>query len=195
MTEPGSGEGIQELFERIGRREQAALTELYDRTGKLLFGLAQKILGDPEAAGEVLLDTYTHVWKSPAARDVNLQPLDLLLKITRAYAIARWGESHRTRHHAPPSVTATRTVAPAAQKVARFQLESLAPMQREILDWAYFSGMGVDEIAARIGTPGGAVKAHVRMGLNRLCRTIELHESQESHASIDEPDGEEGAMR
>ncbi|MDR1727629.1 MAG: hypothetical protein LBT74_06835 [Acidobacteriota bacterium] len=173
-------EGLAGLLERIGKKEQEALAELYDRTGRLLFGLASKVLDDAEAAAQALLDTYTHIWRhSPAstAPDAPVQPLDWLVKTARTYAVARLVSSRRRRQPpATPSLDAPGTVAPAEQKVARFQLEALAPMQREVLNWAYFSGLSADEIAGRIGTPVGAVRAHVRMGLNRLGKTPEIHE-------------------
>ena len=180
VTEPECG-NIPELLEKIEKGEREALAELYDRTSSLLFGLALKILEDPTVAEAALLDTYLYIWKHPAPHDADLQPLDRLLKTVRTYAIARLGEScHRQRQTTTSSEAVARTVAPAEQKVARFQLEALAPMQREILDWAYFSGLSANEIAARIGTPAGAVRAHVRMGLNRLCKTLELHEPEAS---------------
>ena len=181
VAEPECG-NIPELLEKIGKGEREALAELYDRTSSLLFGLALKILEDSTAAEEALLDTYLYIWKHPASHDADLQPLDRLLKTVRTYAIARLGEScRRQRQTATPyDETVTRTVVPAEQKVARFQLEALAPMQREILDWAYFSGLSANEIAARIGTPAGAVRAHVRMGLNRLCKTLEINEPETS---------------
>ena len=54
------------------------------------------------------------------------------------------------------------------QKDARARFESLASKQREVLDWAFCSGLSAEEIAARTGMPVGAVKTHVRIGLNRL---------------------------
>jgi len=167
---PSAGaDDLAALFARIAKKEQSALGELYDRTGRLLFGLAMKILDDADAASQTLLDAYTHVWKEPVPPEDGSQPLDRLLKTTRTYAIARLVASRRRRQQLAPSPeSAAKTVAPAEQRVAHFQLDALAPMQREILTWAYFSGLSADEIAGRIGTPVGAVRAHVRMGLNRL---------------------------
>ena len=180
VAEPECG-NIPVLLEKIGKGEQEALAELYDRTSSLLFGLALKILEDPTVAEEALLDTYLYIWNHPVPHDADPQPLDRLLRTVRTYAIARLGENcRRQRQTATSSEIAAGTVVPAEQKVARFQLEALAPMQREILDWAFFSGLSANEIAARIGTPAGAVRAHVRMGLNRLCKTLEINEPEAS---------------
>lgn len=60
------------------------------------------------------------------------------------------------------------TVDPERQELARVSIGSLVPAQQEILAWAYYSGLSGTEIAAQIGKPIGAVKTHVRLGLNKL---------------------------
>jgi len=66
------------------------------------------------------------------------------------------------------------------QKDARARFESLASKQREVLDWAFCSGLSAEEIAVRTGMPIGAVRTHVRIGLNRLGKDTDF--SKTNHA-------------
>lgn len=57
------------LIEKIAAGDQSALTSLYDRTGRQVFGLVLRVVGDPSAAEEVLLDVYTQVWRQALGYD------------------------------------------------------------------------------------------------------------------------------
>ena len=167
---------ISELFQKIGQGEKNALFELYDRTGGLIYGLALKILGNPADAEEALLNIYARIWEDSVSYNKDYPPLACLVIIARAHAHARLYETHRPYTPLPPAATDARdkTAISREQEDARARLETLAPKQREVLDWAFFSGLSAEEIAARTGIPTGAVKTHVRIGLNRLGKKNEL---------------------
>ena len=165
---------ISDLFLKIKNGEKDALFDLYDLTGGLLFGLTLKILGNAADAGEALIDIYTRIWKDPISCNTGYPPLAWLVMIARAHALTRL---HETRRSYTPTQTAAensaekKTFTNEEQKNARARFEALAPKQREILDWAFYSGLSAEEIAARTGATAGAVKTHVRIGLNRLGKT------------------------
>jgi RNA polymerase sigma-70 factor (ECF subfamily) len=171
---------ISDLFRKIGQGERDALFDLHDRTGRLLFGLTLKILGNHAAAGEALLDFYVRIWKNPAFCDSDHHPLTWLVMAARAHALARLYESRRV--YAPTQTKVAtdgceKNAANMEQKNARIRFESLAPIQRDILDWTFYSGLGAGEIAVRTGTPAGAIRTHVRIGLNRLSQASEFPET------------------
>ena len=168
---PLDNETALALIGRIAGGDKSSLAILYDRTSRLLFGLVVRILGDGASAEEALLDIYTHVWKHSASYDSRRRPLEWLTTIARDRALARlhWSSPDKRRQgHSAGSPRPTLTVAPDQQKLARLSMESLAPAQREILEWAYYSGLSCGEIAAQTGKPLGAVKTHVRQGLSKL---------------------------
>ena len=168
---PLSNEAVVALLKRIEEGDQSALTTLYDKTSRLLYGLVLRILGDRTSAEEALLDVYTHIWKEPASCDPVLSPLEWLTTIARARAIARlhWNKQlKRKSAFQARNLDPAMTVAPDRQELARQSLGSLVPAQQEILGWAYYSGLSCSEIAAQIGKPVGAVKTHARLGLNKL---------------------------
>jgi RNA polymerase sigma-70 factor, ECF subfamily len=163
------------LIGKIREGDVSSLAALYDKTGCLLFGLILKILGDRGLAEETLLDVYTHIGKEAASCDTGHLPIEWLLSVARTHAIAKlhWRKQSRKQREfsaAPPDSIAT--VAPEEQKLARSAWESLIPIQQEILDWIFYSGLSCSEIAAQIGKPFGAVKTHACLGLSKLSEIL-----------------------
>ena len=159
------------LIGKIGDGDQSAFVTLYDKTNRLLFGLASRILGDRALAEEAVLDIYTHIWKQAASYDPRIMPLEWMTSIarTRAIALLHWSKRNKRKREVPAgSGESTMTVAPEEETSARSHIESLSPAQREIMDWIYFSGLSCSEIAAQIGKPIGAVRTHTRLGMSKL---------------------------
>lgn len=50
------------LADRMKRGEAAALSELYDSTASLVYGLMLRVLGETEAAQQALVDAYARAW-------------------------------------------------------------------------------------------------------------------------------------
>src|ERR687889_2147208 len=69
MTEPGPGD--DELIAAIARGDQPALLALYDRYGRMGYGLAYRILGDAGAAEEAMQDAYLRVWRRASTFDAS----------------------------------------------------------------------------------------------------------------------------
>lgn len=169
--------GISSLFREIERGEKSALFDLYCRTSGLLFGMMLKILGNRKDAEEALLSIYTSIWKSPVPHNVDHSPLVWLIMIARAHALKRLYETRRA--YLPTDMYARvgvdeKTASNNEQENARVSFESLAPRQHEILDWAFCSGLSAEEIAIKVGLPVNAIKTHVRIGLNHLCKVSEF---------------------
>lgn len=159
------------LMEKIRSGDKGALLILYDRSCRLLFGLIYRIVGEQSRAEEALLDVYTRIWKDASSLIPGQSPLEWMLAAARSRSIAmlHWNRTERknddfsTEHH-----DAAMTVLPELQKIARASVGSLVPLQRDILNRAYFSGLSSVEIAAQTGKPLGVVKTHTRLGLNKL---------------------------
>jgi RNA polymerase sigma-70 factor, ECF subfamily len=52
------------LLERIGQRDEEALSALYDRYGGWVFSEAKRILRDTGAAEEILQDLFFQAWRT-----------------------------------------------------------------------------------------------------------------------------------
>jgi RNA polymerase sigma-70 factor, ECF subfamily len=166
-----ANEQILALIRKIETGDSSALMTLYDGTNRLIFGLIMRVLGDRTYAEEALLDVYTKVWKHSASCSSEISPLEWLLTIARRCALSQGHWTKRDNAKKDMSRGArdsAMTVAPGQQNLARLALDSLTPAQRELLEWAYYSGLSCSEIAVQIGKPVGAVKTHIRLGLGKI---------------------------
>jgi RNA polymerase sigma-70 factor (ECF subfamily) len=163
---------LSSLIKKSGEGDRAAFAALYDGTSSLVFGLLLRILTERTVAEEVLLDVYTRIWKESASHDPeDFMPLEWIISLARTCAISRLDETREGRKRTlpdPAEPDPEMTVAPAMQTHARSSLGSLTPPQKEFLDWAFYTGLSCNEIAARSGKPVGAVKIHTRIGMSKL---------------------------
>src|ERR687896_823836 len=69
MTDLGPGD--DKLITAVARGDQAALLALYDRHGRMGYGLAYRILGDAGAAEEAVQDAYLRIWRRASTFDAQ----------------------------------------------------------------------------------------------------------------------------
>ena len=173
------GPGDDELIAAVARGNQPALLALYDRHGRMGYGLAYRILGDAGAAEEAVQDAYLRLWRRAATFDAQRGGArSWLLTIVHHCAI----DLLRRRAGAPPVVAgldemADRRSVPDAWREVSGRLEServrtaverLPTEQRRAIELAFFDGLTHREIAERDGLPLGTVKGRLRLGLKRL---------------------------
>ena len=168
------------LIMRVAAGDQSALTDLYDTTSRLVFGLILRVVGDRSTAEEVLLDVYTQVWRQAATYDQKRgAPLAWLMTIARTRGIDRLRSGKYDHLHKEPldsigEATATTaspeedTVTAERQRLVRSALERLSAEQREVIELAYYSGLSHSEIALRLGQPLGTVKTRTRLAMMKL---------------------------
>ena len=78
------------LLDRIARRDQGGLAELYDRHCRLLFSLILRILRDRGEAEDVLQEVFVRVWDRADSYNPSLgTPAAWLVRISRNRAIDR----------------------------------------------------------------------------------------------------------
>ena len=165
------------ILERIVRRDERAVGELYDRHHRLLFGLILRILRDRSESEEVLQEVFMQVWTRAATYNVALgSPAGWLVRIARNRAIDRLRANTvrlRAVEEAPPPVDATVTPEVQAtqseqQRAVAGALDALPPDQRVLIEQAYFLGLTQSELAERFKLPLGTVKTRIRTGMLAL---------------------------
>ncbi|HEX8723651.1 MAG TPA: sigma-70 family RNA polymerase sigma factor [Pyrinomonadaceae bacterium] len=168
-----------EMIREIAGGDGQALAALYDATSRTVYGLLLRILSDPSAAEEVLLDVYSQVWRRAGSYSPERgKPLAWLTTIARSRAIDRVRRGRQEQQLTAPLDEAARAAegesveegvrAGEVRAVLRAALERLAPEQREVIELAYYGGMSHSEIAAARGLPLGTVKTRTRLGMMRL---------------------------
>jgi RNA polymerase sigma-70 factor (ECF subfamily) len=172
-----SEERLGTLIQAIARGDAQALATLYDATSALVYGLALRIVRDPSAAEDVVIEVYMQVQRlAPAYEPARGTPSGWLLTLTRSRAIDRFRvESLRQQREAPleiatsvPALTPDPEAASTAtelQRAVRTALLALSPEQRQVIEIAYYAGLSHSEIAARLQQPLGTVKTRLRTGM------------------------------
>lgn len=168
----------------IQQRDDAALGELYDRYGRLAFGLAYRILGERGVAEDVVQDAFLSVWRRASSFQAGRgSARSWLMSIVHNAAIdRRRGRYRREQSDVQLDDVAYRletdaeeTFAVVAEGIAaeqvRVALDELPLEQRQAIELAYFGGLTHQEIADRTVTPLGTVKSRMRLGLRKL-RTL-----------------------
>jgi RNA polymerase sigma-70 factor (ECF subfamily) len=177
MTDPGADD--DELIAAVARGEHPALLALYDRHGRVAYGLAYRVLGDAGAAEEAVQDAFLRVWQRAASFDpargavrswlltiVHHRAIDLLRRRASAPAVIAGLDEIAER---PATTDTWRVVAGHLERErVRAALAALPGEQRRAIEMAYFEGLTHREIAAQEGLPLGTVKGRLRLGLQRL---------------------------
>ncbi len=166
------------LVALVARGDESALAELYDRVGRVAYGLAFRVLRDDRLAEDAVQDAFLAVWRTAAAfraERAKASTWILTLVHRRAVDVVRREERRRTE----PLDDATRDTATSesAEDAAwlgferdRVQeaLRQLPDTQREAIELAYYGGYSQSELAERLGQPLGTIKSRMFAGLARL---------------------------
>jgi len=159
--------------------DQTAMAEFYDQTHPLVYGLALRILADPAAAEDVMVEVYTQYWTQAGGYDPSRgSPSAWLMTMTRSRAIDARRARGRDLASEPlaaagdPASDApdpeALTVAGERHRVVHAALAELSAERRQLVELAYFAGMSHGEIAARLGQPLGTVKTRIRSAMMQL---------------------------
>ena len=158
------------------RSEQSALAELYDRYGRVAYGLALRVLRDEKLAEDAVQEAFLSIWRT-ASRFVpergKASTWILTLVHRRAVDLVRREERRRAdslEQAAEPSAGSVDEEAWVRLQRERVQaaLRQLPDQQREAIELAYYGGFTQSELAERLGQPLGTIKSRMFMGLARL---------------------------
>jgi RNA polymerase sigma-70 factor, ECF subfamily len=167
------------LLAAIRDRDERAIALLYDRYGRLAYGLAYRVLGDRGAAEDVVQEAFLSAWRRAESFETARGSVRTwLLSIVHHRAIDRLrGTAGRTRQDAPiDDFERTlaiddpwREVAQVIQReTLRRALATLPEAQRRAVEMAYFDGYTQQEIATAMAVPVGTVKGRLRLAMQRL---------------------------
>jgi RNA polymerase sigma factor (sigma-70 family) len=167
------------LVALVARGDESALAELYDRTGRVAYGLAFRVLRDERLAEDAVQEGFLALWRTAAAFRAERSKAStwiLTLVHRRAVDLVRREERRRAEPladevaaHAGEAVT-TEEAAWLRFERERVQnaLGQLPDVQREAIELAYYGGFTQSELAERLGVPLGTIKSRMFAGLARL---------------------------
>lgn len=164
------------LLALVSRSDNAALAELYDRYGRVAYGLAVRILRDPALAEDAVQEAFLAVWRSAGSFRADwAKPSTWILTLVHRKAVDLVRREQRRRSsplEAAPQEAAGATDEEVAllarRRIVQDALRRLPDEQREALELAYYGGFTQSELAERLGQPLGTVKSRMFTGLRRL---------------------------
>ena len=167
------------LVALVARGDEPALGELYDRVGRIAYGIAFRVLRDDRLAEDAVQEGFLAVWRSAAtfrAERAKASTWIVTLVHRRAVDLVRREERRRTepldleQRDAPDPVGSAEDEAWLGFERERVQrlLRMLPDTQREALELAYYGGYSQAELAERLGVPLGTIKSRMFAGLSRL---------------------------
>jgi RNA polymerase sigma-70 factor (ECF subfamily) len=161
----------------VARSDQSALAELYDRFGRLAYGVALRVLRDEKLAEDAVQEGFLAAWRAadrfmPERAKASTWLLTLVHR--RAVDLVR-REERRRAESLPDDVEHASTESAEEDAWLRFErervqsaLKRLPDQQREALELAYYGGFTQSELAERLGQPVGTIKSRMFAGLTRL---------------------------
>ena len=159
------------------RGDELALAELYDRFGRVAYGLALRVLRDGALAEDAVQEAFLAVWRTAARFSperakastwiltiVHRRAVDVVRREQRRAAEPLPAEGQEALDESAADVVWLRFERERVQRALR----SLPDQQREALELAYYGGFSQAELADRLGQPLGTIKSRMFAGLRRL---------------------------
>jgi RNA polymerase sigma factor (sigma-70 family) len=167
------------LVALVARGDESALAELYDRVGRVAYGLAFRVLRDERLAEDAVQEGFLALWRTAAAFRAERSKAStwiLTLVHRRAVDLVRREERRRVEPLADDvAAQAGQTETTEEAAWLRFERErvqnalgQLPDVQREAIELAYYGGFSQSELAERLGVPLGTIKSRMFAGLSRL---------------------------
>jgi RNA polymerase sigma factor (sigma-70 family) len=167
------------LVALVARGDESALAELYDRVGRVAYGLALRVVRDERLAEDAVQEGFLALWRTAAAfraERAKASTWILTLVHRRAVDVVR-REERRRAEPLGEELAAQAGESETTEEAAwlRFErervqdaLRQLPDVQREAIELAYYGGFSQSELAERLGVPLGTVKSRMFAGLSQL---------------------------
>lgn len=161
------------LIARIAAGQRGALDDLFSAYGRLAYGIALRVLRDPNLAEDAVQDAFLSIWKSAASyREDRASESSWIVMVVhrRAVDLVRRSERRATEvalfdEHAAEEIG---FADPYEAERVRAALARIDVEERECLELAYYDGLTQTEVAERLSIPVGTVKTRTMRGLGRL---------------------------
>jgi RNA polymerase sigma-70 factor (ECF subfamily) len=168
---------LAELLAAIAGGDRGALRMVYERQSVRLFGVANAILRDRDAAADALQDAFVKLSQRAGQFDAERgEATAWLAGIVRHAALDLARKRGRELPTDDPALGDTPVEPEALERVAasaegrrlRACLEALEEKNRRGIILAFVHGLSHAQVAAKLDQPLGTVKAWIRRGLLQL---------------------------
>jgi RNA polymerase sigma-70 factor, ECF subfamily len=169
-----------DLALRLKARDPQAMSDLYDRYGRIAYSLIFRIVRNGAVAEDLVQETFLRVWNRVQSFDQekgSLGPWILTVARNRAIDYIRSidgrmsaGSLELDRLENPTMFAGFSDSALSIDRARRLKdaFEKLNANQRMVIELAYFEGLSQTEMAEQMKQPLGTVKTWVRSALKIL---------------------------
>jgi RNA polymerase sigma-70 factor, ECF subfamily len=181
----------EEVMALVQEGSTHAFELVYDRHGGAAFSLAYRMVANRAAAEDITQEAFLSIWRSRRRYDAtrgSVRTWVLGIVHNRAIDALRRNLAH-DRKRASAEGLEERKEAPERTEieVARLQearsvrdaMGALPVEQSRVLELAYFGGFSHSQIADMLEMPIGTVKGRMRLGLEKLRRSLDGLVSEE----------------
>ena len=169
----------EDLISLTVDEDTQAFAALYDRHSKAAYSLAYRMMGERQAAEDLVQEAYLQAWRAAGSyRAERGSVRTWILSIVHHRGVDQLRSSARRRRigdrveatapTAQPSEAFAETWRNSQRDQVREALQALPPEQLKVLELAYFSGYTHAEIAQLLDLPLGTVKGRVRLGMKKI---------------------------
>jgi RNA polymerase sigma factor (sigma-70 family) len=166
----------EELLDAVASGDDGALAALYDRFGRVAYGLAYRILRDRALAEDAVQEAFLAVWRSAHGyQRERAKPATWILTLVHRRSVDLVRREDRRRAEAldearePATASVDEEAGIRDRRLAvQEALTRLPEDQRQALELAYYGGLTQSELAERLGVPLGTIKSRMFAGLGRL---------------------------
>jgi RNA polymerase sigma-70 factor, ECF subfamily len=173
---------VNALVRQVARGDSGAFESLYDVLGGPVYGVARRVVRDPNRAEDVAQEVFLEVWrKAPSFDDGRGSAKTWIMTIAhrRAVDAVRRNESQKkydgqavadeVQHDEPVE----RVIKDEEHGAVRDCLQTLTELQMESVRLAYYNGYTYAEVATLLDKPLPTIKTRMRDGLIRLRDCLE----------------------
>ncbi|MGI8805845.1 MAG: RNA polymerase sigma factor, partial [Thermoleophilaceae bacterium] len=174
----------EEIMQLVQDGDPRAFEIVYDRHGGPAFSLAYRMVGNRVVAEDITQEAFLSIWRSRSRyqrergsvrtwvlgivhhRTIDALRRNLVHERRRASA-----EGLEEREEAA-ELTEVEVVRRDEARTVRSALDGLPGEQCRVIELAYFGGFTHMQIASMLDMPVGTVKGRMRLGLEKLRRTM-----------------------
>lgn len=167
-----------DLMQRMARRDEAALADLYGRYAGLVYSIAMRVLQNTIWAEEAMQDTFLKIWREPSKWNPGGgQLVNWVATVARFTAIDRLRRERRQPALAEPAVEDFPHLAAERDggdegildaRTLEILMAQLPAPQFQAIQLAFWHGMSHSEISHQLGVPLGTVKSRIQLGMQKL---------------------------
>jgi RNA polymerase sigma-70 factor (ECF subfamily) len=173
----------QVLADRLKRRDEVALSDVYELYSRPVFSFLTRFTGDRSAAEDIQQQVFLEVWQKASNFDPDRgSMLTWIMTIARSRALDHSRRRVPEPHDPSAAATMAETAETAGTDIERAiddwhfsqLIDSLPGHEAEILRYRFHGELSQSEISERTGVPLGTVKSRMVSALERLRAQMEV---------------------